>query len=185
MVTALERPIFWTPEKNPTAVALKHGPEPLGGFRITTADLRPHIVLNAEDMVRIDLRGERFDLEIDGGDPAGSYAAMVILDEHTPDRLTTIGRFWLAMKTRRVSPDHRLTPQKRERARLMLRAVDARQAGATYRAVAKYLFPQHETEPATWVGSAIRETTIRLARDGLKLVEGGYLTLLRLPRRRR
>jgi len=185
MVTALERPIFWIPEKNPTAVPLKHGPEPLGGFRITTADLQPHIVLNDQDVVRIDLRGERFDFRIDGGDPAAPYAAVVILDEHTPDRLTTVGRFWQAMKSRRVSTDRRLTPQKRERTRLMLRAIDARQAGATYRAVAISLFPQHETEPGTWVGSTIRETTIRLARDGLKLVDGGYLTLLRLPRRQR
>lgn len=67
----------------------------------------------------------------------------------------------------------------------MLRAVDARGDGATYRAIAEHLYPQHENDAASWVGSAIRETTIRLARDGMKLVRGGYRTLLRRPRRER
>lgn len=67
----------------------------------------------------------------------------------------------------------------------MLRAVDARETGATYRAIAQFLFPQYENDAASWVGSAIRETTIRLARDGMKLVRGGYRSLLRRPRRDR
>ena len=67
----------------------------------------------------------------------------------------------------------------------MLRAVDARETGATYRAIAQFLFPQHENDATSWVGSAIRETTIRLARDGIKLVRGGYRALLRRPRRER
>ena len=65
----------------------------------------------------------------------------------------------------------------------MLRVVDARFAGVTYRAIAEVIFAQHDIEPASWVGSAIRETTIRLARDGMKLVRGEYLSLLRRPRR--
>jgi hypothetical protein len=65
----------------------------------------------------------------------------------------------------------------------MLRAVDARETGTTYRDIARYLFPQYESDPAIWVGSAIRETTIRLVRDGTKLVRGGYRRLLRRPRR--
>ncbi len=65
----------------------------------------------------------------------------------------------------------------------MLRVVDARIEGATYRTIAQILFLQHRIDAASWVGNALRETTIRLARDGLKLVEGGYRTLLRRPRR--
>jgi hypothetical protein len=65
----------------------------------------------------------------------------------------------------------------------MLRVVDGREAGETYRTIAEVLFPKHHIDAASWAGNAIRETTIRLARDGLKLVDGGYRTLLRRPRR--
>lgn len=53
----------------------------------------------------------------------------------------------------------------------------------TYRTIAKALFPQHRIESASWVGNALRETTIRLARDGMKLVHGGYRDLLKRPRK--
>lgn len=114
-----------------------------------------------------------------------ALAAVIPLDQMTPDRLTALGRFWSAATGRAVPPDPRITPQRRQRARQMLRVVDARHAGAIYRTIAEYLFPQHQIDAASWVGSAIRETTIRLARDGMKLVRGGYRALLRRPRRER
>ena len=79
----------------------------------------------------------------------------------------------------------RVIARSAERARQMLRAVDARNAGAIYRTIAEHLFPQHQIDTASWVGHPIRETTIRLARDGMKLVRGGYRALLRRPRRER
>ena len=102
-----------------------------------------------------------------------------MFDELTPDRLTAVERLWHAMFGKRVPPDPRLTPQRRQRARQMLRAIDARASGAIYRTVAEHLFPQHKIDAASWVGDPIREITIRLARDGMKLVRGGYRTLLR------
>lgn len=65
----------------------------------------------------------------------------------------------------------------------MLRTVDGRREGATYRAIAEALFPDHQIETSSFAGNALRETTIRLARDGMKLVGGGYRALLRKPRR--
>jgi hypothetical protein len=65
----------------------------------------------------------------------------------------------------------------------MLRAVDARFEQQTYRAIAMALFPTHQVEAASWAGDALRETTIRLARDGMKLVRGGYRNLLMRPRK--
>ncbi|RKD61491.1 MULTISPECIES: DUF2285 domain-containing protein [unclassified Rhizobium] len=108
-----------------------------------------------------------------------------MFDELTLDRLTAVERLWQAMFGKRVPPDPRLTPQRRERTRQMLRTVDARESGAIYRVVAEHLFPQHKIDAASWVGDPIREITIRLARDGMKLVRGGYRTLLRRPRRER
>src|SRR3546814_20150422 len=65
----------------------------------------------------------------------------------------------------------------------MLRVVDGRLAGVKYRSIAEALFPSHKIDSSSWAGDALREITIRLARDGLQLVEGGYRTLLRRPRR--
>lgn len=134
---------------------------------------------------QIHLRGERYDVELIARPEETALAAIVVLDDLTPDRLTSLARFWSAVSGRDVPPDPRVTPQRQRRARQMLRVVDARGAGVTYRAIANQLFPQHGNDAASWVGSAIRETTIRLARDGMKLVQGGYRTLLKRPRRDR
>lgn len=184
--TALIQPIFWTPQVDPAAILLEAGPAPSEGFHLTADELRGHARVERDaTLVQLRIRGQPFDLsltELTGDRP---LAAVVPLDDLTPDRLTALARFWAAVRGRRVPSDPRMTPQRRERASQMLRAVDARGDGATYRAIAEHLFPQHDNDPATWVGSAIRETTIRLARDGMKLVRGGYRTLLRRPRRDR
>lgn len=92
-------------------------------------------------------------------------------------------RFWFALRRGRSQHDPRLTPQRRIRLRQMLRTVDARLESATYRAIAEALFPGHQIETSSFASNALRETTIRLARDGMKLVRGGYRSLLRKPHR--
>lgn len=184
--TALIQPVFWTPQVDPSAILLEGGPAPSEGFHLTADELRAHVRLeHGATLMQLRIRDQRYDVsltELTGDVP---LATVVPLDELTSDRLTALARFWASVRGRRVPPDPRLTPQRRQRARQMLRAVDARGDGATYRAIAEQLFPHHDNDPATWVGSAIRETTIRLARDGMKLVSGGYKTLLRRPRRER
>ncbi|MBR0664885.1 DUF2285 domain-containing protein [Roseomonas hellenica] len=178
--------MFWTPQVDPAAILLEASPSPSEGFHLTADELRGQARLDRDaTLIQLQLRGERYDVgltALDGNEP---LAAVIPLDELTLDRLTALGRFWAAVTGRRVPPDPRMTPQRRERARQMLRAVDARQSGAIYRVVAEYLFPQHKIDTASWVGDPIREITIRLARDGMKLVRGGYRTLLRRPRRDR
>lgn len=115
----------------------------------------------------------------------GALGAFILFDDLTPDRQTTLMRFWKAMTGKRVPRDPRLTPQRHQRARQMLRAVDARSAGATYRQIAAQLFPNLKHDAETWVENPVRETTVRLARDGMAFVRGGYRKILRLPRRSR
>lgn len=185
-ITGLAQPIFWTPQTDPTAIILQSGPALSEGFHLTVDDLRAHAVRDREAaLLRLNLHGERFDVSLSGSKEGDALAAVIPLDEMTPDRLTALGRFWSAATGRAVPADPRVTPQRLQRARQMLRAVDARETGATYRVIARSLFSQHENDAASWVGSAIRETTIRLARDGMKLVRGGYRALLRRPRRER
>lgn len=155
-------------------------------MQISVADVHRLAILDdAAGAIRLDMRGTAFDIALADAAPNSALAAVVILDEQTPDRLNALTRFWAAATGRRIPPDPRLTAQRKQRARQMLRTVDAREAGATYRAIAQSLFPQHDTDAAVWVGSAIRETTIRLVRDGMKLVRGGYRMLLCRPRRDR
>lgn len=184
--TALIQPIFWTPQADPAATLLEAAPAPSEGSHLTADELREHATLERDGtLVQLHIRGDRYDIDLRGVGGDEPLAAVVPLDELTPDRLTSLGRFWAAVTGKRVPPDPRMTPQRRERARQMLRAVDARQSGAIYRLVAESLFPQHKIDAASWVGDPIREITIRLARDGMKLVRGGYRTLLRRPRRER
>jgi hypothetical protein len=149
-----------------------------GNFGATEPNLN-----SADSPGRIEFGGETFRV-LASGLASGETApvAVVLLDDAAPDRLEAIARFWRAQRGR-PAPDPRVTPQRRKRLAQMLRAVDARGEQASYRAIAAVLFPHHRIEAASWAGDAIRETTIRLARDGRKLVDGGYRDLLRRPRK--
>lgn len=165
---------------------LTESPARIEGIGVRVDDLTADaLVMHDPTLIRIAAQGEPFDLTFEKVDGSPALAAVVMLADLTLDRLAALARFWNAIAGKRIPPDPRLTDQRRQRARQMLRAVDARATGATYRLIAESLFPRHDIEPAAWVGTAIRETTIRLVRDGLKLVRGGYRSLLRRPRRDR
>lgn len=76
------------------------------------------------------------------------------------------------------------TRQQSRRYRHMLQAVDARQAGASYRQIAESIFGKGRVASDPWKSSALRDATLALVRDGMKLVNGGYRDLLqRFPER--
>ena len=183
--SALIQPIFWTPQVDPAAIILTTGPEP-DGPPFTAEDVHAHVILQYDEaLVRLEMRRESFDVALTALSNRQALAALLILDDLLPDRLTALARFWAAIKNRRAPADPRVTPQRQRRARLMLRVVDARVAGASYRQIAAQLFPNLKHDSATWVENPVRETTVRLARDGLAFVRGGYRKILRLPRRSR
>jgi len=116
------------------------------------------------------------------GDPAPDrvLAALVILDRHGAERLEVVARLLAASKG--ASQDRRLTPQRCRRLRQVLRALDGHGAGAAYRAIAEVLFGLRRIAAFPWKTSPLRDTTIRLVRDGLALLRGGYRRLLRRRR---
>ena len=183
--SALIQPIFWTPQVDPAAIILTTGPAPAGP-PFTAEDVHAHVILQYDEaLVRLEMRRESFDVALTALSSRQALAALLIIDDLLPDRLTALARFWAAIKNRRAPADPRVTPQRQRRARLMLRVVDARVAGASYRQIAAQLFPNLKHDSATWVENPVRETTVRLARDGLAFVRGGYRKILRLPRRSR
>ena len=183
--SALIQPIFWTPQVDPAAIILTTGPAP-DGPPFTAEDVHAHVILQYDEaLVRLEMRRESFDVALTALSSRQALAALLIIDDLLPDRLTALARFWAAIKNRRAPADPRVTPQRQRRARLMLRVVDARVAGASYRQIAAQLFPNLKHDSETWVENPVRETTVRIARDGLAFVGGGYRRILRLPRRSR
>ncbi|NKW81252.1 DUF2285 domain-containing protein [Ochrobactrum pecoris] len=184
--SALIQPIFWTPQTDPATLPFTVGANPAGDLRLSVEDLHAHATIEHDPgLIRLVLLGEPHDVALFNVDDARPVGAFIIFDELTPDRLTAVERLWHAMFGKRVPPDPRLTSQRRQRARQMLRAIDARERRRHLPHRRRASLPQHKIDAASWVGDPIREITIRLARDGMKLVRGGYRTLLRRPRRDR
>jgi len=75
------------------------------------------------------------------------------------------------------------SPQRRQRLALVLRALDGRNEGKTYRAIAEGLFGSKRIPESAWKTYDLRNRTIRLVKRGLALMRGGYRDLLR-PRDR-
>ncbi len=179
-----ETSVVWTPDVDPATILLTSSPIVSAGA-LAAETLHIEGRATSENITRVVLADDTlfpaFMLsEAMAGKP---LAAVVPLDDDTLDRLAALGRFWAGMRRPTAPPDDRLTPQRRRRLQQMLRVIDGRQAGNKYRSIAQVLFPKHSIDPAAWAGDALRETIIRLARDGFKLVDGGYRTILRRPRR--
>lgn len=105
--------------------------------------------------------------------------AQLALDAAAVDRIEALARFWRARTQPATPPDPRLTPGRRRRLGQMLRAVDARHDGASYRDIAETLFGASRVADEPWKTSPLRDATIRLARDGFAFADGGYRRLLR------
>jgi hypothetical protein len=101
--------------------------------------------------------------------------------------LTAALRLWRVTTGRpRGRPPDRLTRQRSHRLGLTLRALDGRLADETYRTIAQSLFGRTRIPAGPgWKTHELRDRTIRLTRTGLKLMQGGYLALLRYPRAQR
>jgi hypothetical protein len=119
---------------------------------------------------------------IDGADTARPTAIVIPLDGSVPLRIEA-ALCLLNVMTRGApgrAPDS-LTAQRRSRFGLILRGLDGRLAGCSYRAIAEVLFGR-VLAGADWRSHDLRGRTIRLCRRGLNLMQGEYLNLLRYPR---
>ena len=68
---------------------------------------------------------------------------------------------------------------------LALRALDGRLDKASYRDIAEALFGRSRMPDRGWKTHDIRDRTVRLARLGFSLMQGGYRRLLLYPYRGR
>lgn len=113
----------------------------------------------------------------------GPLAMVVPLDPASfEDRLDAGRRLLGFLSDGRVRPAT-LTPYRRHRLKLALRALDAALEGADYRSVAVGLFGARVPAGSAFRDDSFRAQTIRLVRYGLHLMNGGYLDLLKPERR--
>jgi hypothetical protein len=122
--------------------------------------------------------------ELPVAEPA--YAAELPFDEDFEIRAHAARRLWRALNGRSAGPAfYELSPQRRQRLSLTLRALDGRIEGNSYRAIAEGLFGTTHIPERAWKTHDLRNRTIRLVQSGFALMRGGYRTLLRHARRGR
>lgn len=106
-----------------------------------------------------------------------SVAAMLPFDDSAPVRIDATAAFWRTLARKR-SKQQRSPPLWKARLIPALQALDGRQSGASYRAIARVLYGEERIAAESWKTSSLRDTTIRLVRRGLFLMRGGYRRLL-------
>jgi hypothetical protein len=117
--------------------------------------------------------------------PAGAPQAIELpLDLSFELRAHAAQALWRTLSGRSPCPPLSDLPlQRRQRFALVLRALDGRNEGKTYRAIAEGLFGKKSVPERAWKTHDLRNRTIRLVQRGLALMRGGYRELLR-PRRK-
>jgi hypothetical protein len=116
------------------------------------------------------------------GVPSGaSMAALVPLDGDVLLRITGLLRLRRRLDGRPAGPVPRawtITARLRQRLVPMVRALDGHLAGASYREIAEVLYGPGAIGDG-WKTSSHRGQAIRLVKDGVINMEGGYRKLLR------
>jgi len=182
---ASETAIFWRPELLASVLILQ--PAPADFHTARSLDR-----LNPDQDTVLTLPGG--DRAILLGDPDGDHhlvadaielgrplAVLLPLDDSFHIRAEAALRLHRRLSGRAAGPIPRaltLTPRHRQRLTRMVRAIDGRSSGATYREIATVLFNASRQSATEWKTSSIRAQTIRLVRDAQEMILGGYRRLL-------
>jgi hypothetical protein len=114
--------------------------------------------------------------------PDQPLAVAIPLDGDFPLRAAGALRLHRLITTKNAGPipqSQALTSQQRKRLTQMLLALDGHFSQASYREIASALFGPSVTTEKGWKTHPIRARTIRLVNDAIKMVNRGYLKLLR------
>lgn len=142
-------------------------------------------MLAADGPIRlIQRRGTLFHLHILDA-PGGATPCVVLpLDQLFEVRAAAAIRLWRGLSGRSPGRNPAELPlARRERLILALRALDGRLEKASYRDIAEALFGSSRMPERGWKTHDIRDRTVRLARLGFSLMQGGYRSLLLYPYR--
>ena len=138
-----------------------------------------------QDEQTVELRGARLRVHR-RGNLGKSVAVLLPLDRLFELRTAAALRLWRALTGRKPGPDlGTLTPDRRNRLILALRALDGRLDGASYPQIAAVLFDMAPISKRDWISHELRDQTGRIVRLGFSMMRGGYRQLLLHPYRRR
>jgi Uncharacterized conserved protein (DUF2285) len=134
----------------------------------------------------IERRGNLFRLHIVEPLEGQTPCAILPLDRLFDIRASAALRLWRALAERPPGPNPAALPAtRRDRLVLALRALDGRLEKASYRDIAEVLFGTDRMPERGWKTHDLRDRTIRLARLGHAIMQGGYRRLLLYPFRGR
>lgn len=183
--SAHETAIFWQPELVPSVLILEAAPAVFRkARRLDQLDLA-HATLHAPRdsetaIILADPAGDHH-LVVGAINPAEPVAVLLPLDDSFHIRAEAAMRLQRRLFGRAAGPLPRaltLTPRHRLRLVRMVRALDGRFSGASYREIAGVLFDTPWQSATEWKTSSIRAQTIRLVKDAHTMMRGGYLRLL-------
>jgi hypothetical protein len=179
-------PLLWRPELLPLSLTLVAAPD---GYSEARGDLPRDVAaarvrLQRADGLHLLIEEEDGDhrLWLPGASASDKLAAMVVLDDRFALRIGALIRFQRRLVGRTAGPfpkGWRITPRHLRRLALMLRALDGHLARASYREIADALFGSEAVARYAWKTSSIRGQTIRLVKDAVQTMKGGYRRLLR------
>jgi hypothetical protein len=184
-----DQAIFWAPEVLPTIIPIVRSASDSNGTVLSLSEISAGEIRHASDgwHILLRIRGVEHRLwlrELPVADSA--YAAELPFDDDFEMRAHAARRLWRVLNRRPTGPVfHELSPQRRQRLTLALRALDGRIEGNSYRAIAEGLFGAKRVPERGWKTHDLRNRTIRLVQTGFALMRGGYRELLRQARRRR
>jgi hypothetical protein len=108
-------------------------------------------------------------------------AGLVVVDDKFALRIAALQRLHRRLTGRSPRPlpkAWRITRRHQWRLTLMLRALDGHLDQASYREIAETLFGAEAVDRYAWKTSSIRGQTIRLVKDAIRMMKGGYRKLL-------
>jgi hypothetical protein len=113
--------------------------------------------------------------------PTAPIAAVIPFDAAAPQRLEAALALWQQLMGSEPPLIAPLTTQQRRRLILMVRALDGWLERASYRDLATTLLdPAVRDQPRRdWLTSAARAQIVRIVRDAVRRMKGGYRDLLR------
>ena len=175
----------WLPQVDPRLAVLTRLPVALfAGPHLAAAD--PSLIASVAEGDYLDLLAlaPSNGALLLSGQPDGAVAFVLAFDGLFDERIETARRLHRLL-VRRRPPSASLTPYRRRRLKLALRALDGSLVGADYRAIAEALFGEHVPSGRDFRDASLRAQAIRLVRYGVQLMRGGYLDLLRPGRHTR
>jgi Uncharacterized conserved protein (DUF2285) len=181
------RPALWTAASLPSVIPITPLPPNLADRNLQAdgLSLGPPLTEDGPDWL-INRRGCLFRLHI--LEIPGEQVPCVVLplDRVFEIRAAAALRLWRGLTGRLPGRDPAILPAaRRDRLLLALRALDGRLEKASYRDIAEILFGTSRMPERGWKTHDLRDRTVRLARLGQALMQGGYRRLLVYPFRGR